>query len=223
MGIWLMSLVYAVFFSSSYKDDIRLKLWRLNEELRQCKSLKAGILSSSRRASSFILYHLIWKIRQCYSEKFIMDLVIKSIKANADLLHVNCMYCIVLCFWVNLTVDCRDFKKKSNLGLFSTDLLFSLNLGNKGRGREKGTMSPKGHWPASNGYSCIICFSLVFVFSTPNWTRSIFLKHIMDISVLMYMDTVDNSNDTLRYGLFPYTVWVERNRSFEVVLIVLVL
>lgn len=139
--------------------------------------------------------------------------------------------CIVLyyVFELDLTVDCRDFKKKkkSNLGLFSTDLLFSLNLGNKGRGREKETMSPKGHWPASNGwccsYSCIICFSLVFVFSTPNWTRSIFLKHIMDISVLMYMDTVANSNDTLRYGLFPYTVWVERNRSFEVVPIVLVL
>lgn len=55
--------------------------------------------------------------------------------------------CIVLyyVFELDLTVDCRDFKKKSNLGLFSTDLLFSLNLGNKGRGREKETMSPKGH------------------------------------------------------------------------------
>lgn len=43
-----------------------------------------------------------------------MDLVIKSIKANADLLHVNCMYCIVLyyVFELDLTVDCRDFKKK---------------------------------------------------------------------------------------------------------------
>lgn len=48
--------------------------------------------------------------------------------------------CIVLYYIFEL-----DLTVVSNLGLFSTDLLFSLNLGNKGRGREKETMSPKGH------------------------------------------------------------------------------